>query len=546
MEMLCRQCEQSKAETGCVKVGVCGKPADVSALQDLLVITVRGISKLALAAGAKGVDLGRAEAFVEDAMFATLTNVDFSAETISAHIDEGIAIREELRAGLVAAGESGEFAAPCTTLNPPADLDERIALAAEIGSPWDTSRDEDVVSLQETTIYGIKGLAAYAHHARRLGQSDPAVGEYIFRAMDAIGDKSLELGDWLELALEAGKVNLRVMELLDAANTGAYGTPVPTKVPLGHRPNKAILVSGHDLLDLHELLKQTEGKGIDIYTHGEMLPTHGYPELKKYPHFYGHYGTAWQNQKKEFVDFPGAILMTTNCLMIPSDSYKENLFNSGLVSFDNVPHVDHSDFSAVIERALELPGFTDEVDNGFVNVGFGHGTVLGVADTVIDAVKSGAIKHFFLVGGCDGARPGRNYYTDFVDATPSDTIVLTLACGKYRFFDHDLGEIGGLPRLMDMGQCNDAYSAIRVAVALAEAFDTDVNSLPLSIVLSWYEQKAVAVLLTLLYLGIKDMRLGPTLPQFISPNVLNVLVENYGLTPIGEDAAADVAALLAS
>jgi len=377
-----------------------------------------------------------------------------------------------------------------------------------------------------------------------LGHTDPAIYAFEHELLAALSDKSLELGDWVRLALNTGEVNLRTMELLDAANTGAYGNPVPTQVPLGHRPDKAILVSGHDLKDLRELLEQTEGFGIDIYTHGEMLPSHGYPELKKYSHFCGHYGTAWQNQRKEFNEFPGAILMTTNYIQNPRDTYSANIFTTGRVAHPSAAHVENGKFKVVIDRALELPGFTDEVDAGSVMVGFGHEAVLGVAPVVIDAVRSGAIRHLFLVDGCDGAKPGRSYYTDFVDQAPADTVILTLACGKFRFFDHQLGEIGGIPRLLDVGQCNDAYSAIRIAVALAEAFEVDVNDLPLSMILSWYEQKAVTILLTLLHLGIKDIRLGPSLPVFITPAVLQVLVENFNIQPIGKSAEADLAAIL--
>jgi hydroxylamine reductase len=322
------------------------------------------------------------------------------------------------------------------------------------------------------------------------------------------------------------------MELLDAGNTGTYGHPVPTKVPLGHKKGKAILVSGHDLKDIEEILKQTEGKGIYVYTHGEMLPTHGYPGLKKYAHFYGHYGTAWQNQHKEFPQFPGAILMTTNCLQKPQDSYKENIFTCGLVGWPGIKHIGDRNFATVIEKSLQLPGFSGDAEGKSVMVGFGRNTVLGVAGKVIEAVKNKQIRHFFLVGGCDGAKPGRNYYTEFVEKTPKDTIVLTLACGKFRFFDKELGDIGGIPRLLDVGQCNDAYSAVKIALALAEAFNVGVNDLPLSLVLSWYEQKAVAILLTLLYLGIKDIRLGPALPAFVTPNVLKVLVDNFNIQPI--------------
>ncbi|MDO9082932.1 MAG: hydroxylamine reductase, partial [Humidesulfovibrio sp.] len=371
-----------------------------------------------------------------------------------------------------------------------------------------------------------------ADHAALLGQYDPSVAAYIYEGLASALRTDLDLGAWVALAMRCGTANLRAMELLDAANTGAYGHPVPTSVPLGQKKGKAILVSGHDLKDLETLLKQTEGKGISIYTHGEMLPTHGYPKLKAYKHFFGHYGTAWQNQIKEFAAFPGAILMTTNCIQKPSATYLPNIFTTGLVGWPGAVHVGNEDFSAVIKRALELPGFAEDTDKGSVLVGFGRNTVMGVAGKVIDAVKAGHIRHFFLVGGCDGAKPGRNYYTEFVEKAPKDTIILTLACGKFRFFDKELGDIGGIPRLLDIGQCNDAYSAIQIAVALAGAFNCGVNELPLSLILSWYEQKAVAILLTLLSLGIKNIRLGPTLPAFITPNVLDFLVKNFDIKPI--------------
>lgn len=536
--MFCNQCEQAAKGVACTTVGVCGKKEDVAALQDLLVNVLRGLSDAAIAAGPRGVDTAEAGRFVADSLFATLTNVDFDPASLADKIDEAVRLREDL-----ACESCAEISGPFATLTPATSIEGKVAQGIELGSPWDTSRDDDVQALQQTTLYGMKGVAAYAHHARILGHEDATVYEYLLKTLAALSDPALDLGAWVGLALECGAVNLRAMELLDAANTGTYGHPAPTEVPLGHRPNKAILVSGHDLRDLELLLEQTAGTGIDVYTHSEMLPTHAYPELKKHPHLYGHYGTAWQNQHREFEAFPGAILMTTNCLMLPWDSYKERLFTSGPVHFSGVPHV-ADDFHAVIEKALSMPGFTDEGDNGSVLVGFGRNAVLGVAPTVIDAVKSGAIKHFFLVGGCDGARPGRNYYTDFVEQAPDDTVVLTLACGKFRFFDKQLGDIGGIPRLLDVGQCNDAYSAIQIAVALADAFEIGVNDLPLSMILSWYEQKAVAILLTLLHLGITDIRLGPTLPAFITPNVLQVLVDTFAIKPIGQTAEADLAEIL--
>ncbi|MCK5516387.1 MAG: hydroxylamine reductase, partial [Desulfobulbaceae bacterium] len=405
--------------------------------------------------------------------------------------------------------------------------------------------NEDLRSLKQITVYGMRGLAAYADHAAILGKEDDSVYSYIYETMAEFTKSGQTLEQLVGITLKCGEVNLKAMELLDAGNTETYGHPVPTEVPLGAKAGKAIAVTGHDLKDLEMLLKQTEGKGINIYTHGEMLPCHGYPELKKYDHFYGHYGTAWQNQAKEFPEFPGAILFTTNCIQKPKDSYKANVFTTGLVGWPDVVHIgEDKDFTPVIERALALPGFSEDTDKDSVMVGFARNAVLGVADKVIEAVKSKAIRHFFLVGGCDGAKPGRNYFTDFVEQTPKDCMVLTLACGKFRFFDKKLGDIGGIPRLLDVGQCNDAYSAIQIAVALAGAFECDVNDLPLSMILSWYEQKAVVILLTLFSLGIKDIRLGPSLPAFITPNVLDVLVENFAVKPIAETAAEDLKTIL--
>ncbi len=542
--MFCNQCEQTLNGTGCTTVGVCGKKPEISALQELVLHETVALSLWADAGRKAGVVDQAVDAYVDKAIFHTVTNVDFDAESLAGVVRALHAHRVALAAVVSAKGGSPAFADPSLDFEPAATLPELEAQAVAAGHFADRSADADVRSLMEVTIYGVKGIAAYADHARILGHSDPEVSAFTYKAFASLADRSLGVGDWVALALEAGKANLRAMELLDAANTGAYGDPVPTPVPLGHRPNKAIVVSGHDLKDLADLLEQTAGKGIDVYTHGEMLPAHGYPLLKKHPHFYGNYGTAWQNQRREFSEFPGAILMTTNCIQAPKDSYLPNIFTTGNVAWPGATHVESGDFSAVIDRALELPGFTDTVDGGEVLVGFGHEAVLGVAPQVIDAVKSGAIRHFFLVGGCDGAKPGRSYYTDLVDQAPADTVILTLACGKFRFFDHKLGDIGGIPRLLDIGQCNDSYSAIRIALALASAFGVGVNELPLSIVLSWYEQKAVAVLLTLLHLGITDIRLGPTLPAFVTPNVLQVLVDNFAIKPIGATAEADLEAIL--
>ena len=544
--MFCNQCEQTAKGTGCTVVGVCGKTGDVAALQDLLTQATRGLAVVAVAAETLGIDTSAAGAFTADALFTTLTNVDFDPETIAAKVDEGVVLRTALAEKVRAAAGSFDESDAHIFFTPAANVEGKIAQGQELGSPWDTTRDENVASLQQVTLYGMRGIGAYEHHARTLGHTDASIYSYLFKALAAMSDQSLDLNAWVALTLEAGAVNLRTMEILDEANTGAYGQPTPTAVKLGHKAGKAILISGHDLADVRALLEQTEGTGISVYSHGEILPSHAYPELHKYSNFAGHYGTAWQNQKREFDAFPGAILLTTNCLMPPSESYKPRVFTSGPVQFPGVQHLTRDDFSALIACAQASEGFADDTiaTGGEVLVGFGHNAVLAVAPTVIEAVKSGAIRHFFLVGGCDGAKPGRNYFSDFVDQTPGDTIVLTLACGKFRFFDRQLGEIGGLPRLMDVGQCNDAYSAIKIAVALAGAFECGVNDLPLSMILSWYEQKAVAILLTLLHLGITDIRLGPTLPAFITPAVLGVLVENFRIKPVAETAAEDLQTIL--
>jgi len=523
--MFCFQCEQAAKGEGCTKIGVCGKKPEVAALQDLLIQATKRLSVYAAAAREKGMVDDAVNRFTCEAIFSTLTNVDFDPDRFVTLINDADKYTRQLME------KTGEIeGAPTFT---PADSQTGLVAQGEaVGIKADADLDADILSLRELLIYGIKGLAAYADHARILGQEDDAVYAFIHSAMAATLDKTLGADDLVGLALKCGEVNIRAMELLDAGNTGTYGHPVPTAVPLGTKAGKAILVSGHDLKDLEAILKQSEGKGINVYTHGEMLPCHGYPELKKYAHFHGHYGTAWQNQAKEFDAFPGAILMTTNCIQKPRDSYNANIFTTGLVGWPGVTHIADKDFTPVIEKALELPGFTEDVEGKSVMVGFARNAVLGVADKVIEAVKSKALRHFFLVGGCDGAKPGRNYYTELVEKVPEDCVVLTLACGKFRFFDKDLGDIGGIPRLLDVGQCNDAYSAVQIAIALANAFECEVNDLPLSMVLSWYEQKACVILLTLLHLGIKDIRLGPSLPAFITPNVLDVLVKNFNIMPI--------------
>ena len=529
--MFCFQCEQTAKGEGCTKIGVCGKNSEVAALQDLLMYATKGLSLYALEGRKVGVNDRGVDQFTCKAVFSTLTNVDFDPDRFVKLIKETVAHRNALKEKVAAAGGKTGFTDGPAVFQPEATLEAMVAQGESVGIKSDPDVNPDILSLRELLIYGIKGTAAYADHAAILGQEDDKVYTFLHEGLAGTLDDSLGVEELVGLALKCGEINLRAMELLDAGNTGTYGHPVPTEVPLGGIKGKAILVSGHDLKDLDLLLQQTEGKGINIYTHGEMLPCHGYPELKKYSHFIGHYGTAWQNQAKEFAQFPGAILMTTNCIQKPQDSYKDNIFTTGLVGWPGVTHVS-KDFTPVINKALEMPGFSEDTNGQKVMVGFGRNAVMGVADKVIEAVKSKAIRHFFLVGGCDGAKPGRSYYTEFVEKVPSDCVVLTLACGKFRFFDKQLGDIGGIPRLLDVGQCNDAYSAVQIAVALSKAFDVGVNDLPLSMVLSWYEQKACAILLTLLYLGSKDIRLGPSLPAFVSPAVLDVLVKNFNIMPI--------------
>lgn len=515
-KMFCFQCEQTAGCTGCMgKTGVCGKSAGTAKLQDELTGALIGLAR----ACANNGKSEKTDRLILEGLFATLTNVNFDDEMLQKIIDN---VNEE-KANIVPG------CAVCT---------ERCGSTDN----YDVSRiwkaDEDIRSLKSLILFGIRGMAAYAYHAAVLGYKNEEVQEFLYKALCVLAE------DWgmeelLPVVMETGKVNLVCMEMLDKANTDTFGTPSPIQVPLKVEKGPFIVITGHDLYDLKKLLEQTEGKGINIYTHGEMLPAHAYPELKKYSHLKGNFGTAWQNQQKEFADIPAPILFTTNCLMPVKKSYEDRIFTTEVVSYPGMVHVgEDKDFTPVIDKALELGGYAQDMEftgiNGgkTVTTGFGHGTILGLADQVIEAVKAGDIRHFFLVGGCDGMRPGRNYYTEFVKATPKDTVILTLACGKYRFHDLDLGTISGLPRLMDMGQCNDAYGAIKVAVTLAESFGCGVNELPLSMVLSWYEQKAVCILLTLLHLGIKNIKLGPTLPAFISPNVLKFLTEQYNIAPI--------------
>jgi len=530
--MFCYQCEQTAKGEGCTKIGVCGKQPDVAALQDLLIYVLKGLALYAVEGRKVGINDKEVNAFTCEATFSTLTNVNFDQERFVPLINRGVELRNTLKEKVRIAGGKVDFPDGPATFKPGSTLEGLIKQGQTVGLKSDPTIDPDILSLHHTLIFGIKGITAYAHHAQILGQEDDAVYAFIHEGLAATLNRDLTLDDLVGLVLRCGEINLRTMQLLDAANTGVYGHPVPTKVPLGSKKGKAILVSGHDLKDLEELLKQSEDKGIYVYTHGEMLPCHGYPGLKKYSHLYGHYGTAWQNQAREFSEFPGAILMTTNCIQKPRETYNDNIFTCGLVGWPGVTHIKDRNFAPVVEKALAMPGFPDDTNGRSVMCGFGHNAVMGVADKVIGAVKEKAIRHFFLVAGCDGAKPGRNYYTEFVEKVPRDCVVLTLACGKFRFFDKNLGDIGGIPRLLDIGQCNDAYSAIQIALVLSKAFGCSVNDLPLSLVLSWYEQKAVAILLTLLHLGIKDIRLGPTLPAFVSPNVLDVLVKNFNIKPI--------------
>ncbi len=531
--MFCNQCEQTAKGMGCTVRGVCGKSPDVSALQDLLGQALKGLALYAVEGRRVGVINPKVDLFTAEALFSTLTNVNFDAERFRLFINKAVTLRGSLRGALEKAGGSVIFTEPVAGLKPAGSMDALVRQGEELGQPWNKEAPKDIVSLQQTLYFGLKGVAAYAHHSAILGKEEDGIYAFLHEGLAALTKPALSMDEWLGLVLKCGEINLKTMGLLDAANTETYGHPLPTEVPLGYKAGKCILVSGHDLNDLKNILEQTEGKGINVYTHGEMLPAHGYPELKKYAHLYGNFGTAWQNQQKEFPDFPGPIVMTTNCIREPKESYLSNIYTREMVGWPGATHIEGDDYSEVIDCALSMPGFTEEKDKGIVKVGFGHNAVLGIADKVIEAVKGGSVKHIYLVAGCDGAKPGRNYYTEFVEKTPSDTLVLTLACGKYRFYDKDLGSVGEIPRLLDMGQCNDAYSAIKVASALSEAFELDINDLPLSLIISWYEQKAVAILLTLLYLGLKDIRLGPSLPAFLTPNVLQVLVDKFNIMPIG-------------
>ena len=516
--MFCYQCEQTARGTGCVTRGVCGKSPEASDLQDVLVHAAKRLATRYANVPTTERPASLAP-MLEDALFVTVTNVNFDTTSILGMIREVVAA-----AGAPAAGVAVE--APEDTL---------LAWAREsMIAPRKATLGEDITGLQELLLYGLKGMAAYAHHARQMNRADPVVDAFMVEALAKLDAGVATVDELLALNLKCGEVTINVLALLDAAHGDTYGKPTPTPVLMGHVPGKAILVSGHDMVDLKALLEQTEGKGINIYTHGEMLPAHGYPELKKFKHLVGHFGGAWMLQQREFPNFPGAILMTTNCLMQPFEDYEGRLFTRNLVAWPGIAHIEDRDFSAVIEAALAAPGFTDSVKTGEHMVGFGHDAVLGAADKIIGAVKAGEIKHFAVIGGCDGSEGERSYYTDLGTTIPNDWVILTLGCGKYRLLGHDYGTVAGLPRLLDMGQCNDSFSAVKVALALADAFGCTVNDLPLSIVLSWFEQKAVCVLLALLHLNVKNIRIGPRLPAFLTPAVLKVLVDTFGLKPVGE------------
>jgi len=536
MSMFCYQCEQTAKGAGCTVAGVCGKDAQAAALQDLLVFAAKGLARYAHRLKGMGVVDREADVFIIEALFTTITNVNFDADVLGARLREAREVGGRLKARYEqACSDAGkEPEALCCDECPLAEgIDGLVAQAEALQIAKRREADgDDVVGLQELITYGLKGAAAYADHAQILGVADDEIFAEFNEALDYLAGNPTDIGELTARALKVGELNLKVMALLDTANTDAYGHPEPTAVRITPVAGKCILISGHDLKDLEELLQQTEGKGINVYTHGEMLPCLAYPELKKHKHLVGNYGGAWQDQRKEFDEFPGAVLMTTNCIQKPRDSYASRIFTTGLVGWPGVTHVADGDFAPVIDAALAADGFAETAEEKTITIGFARNAVLGVADKVIEAVKGGRIRHFFLIGGCDGAKPGRNYYTELAEKVPDDCVILTLACGKYRFNKLEFGDIGGIPRLLDIGQCNDAHSAVQIAVALAGAFDCGVNDLPLSIVLSWYEQKAVAILLSLLHLGIKDIRIGPSLPAFITPAVLNVLVENFNVAPV--------------
>ncbi|MDP4160675.1 MAG: hydroxylamine reductase [Bacillota bacterium] len=535
MSMFCFQCQETAKGTGCTVRGVCGKPENVANLQDLLIYTLKGISILAVQARVMGIVRPEIDKFIMDSLFTTITNANFDKNCFVERIQEGLKLREQLKQEVVKAG--GIIASDLNDAATwTASVEEFEAKAETVGVL--STENEDVRSLRQLLTYGLKGMAAYAEHAYALGHKNDELFAFMEKALVATLDDNLGVEGLIPLVLEAGKYGVDVMALLDKANTSTYGNPELTKVNIGVRKNPAILISGHDLKDLEELLIQTQGSGVDVYTHGEMLPAHYYPAFKKYDNFAGNYGNAWFKQDKEFESFNGPILLTTNCLIPPKDSYKDRLYTTGIVGFEGLKHIADrengkaKDFSAIIEQAKKCPPPT-EIETGEIVGGFAHNQVLALADKVVDAVKSGAIKRFFVMAGCDGRMKSREYYANFAQALPKDTVILTAGCAKYKYNKLNLGDIGGIPRVLDAGQCNDSYSLAVIALKLKEVFGLDdVNQLPISYNIAWYEQKAVIVLLALLYLGVKNIHLGPTLPAFLSPNVVNVLVTNFGIAGI--------------
>ena len=547
--MFCYQCEQTSKGEGCQTLGVCGKDETTATLQDLLIHVIKGVAMYAHRAAKLGASDPEIDAFTIKAIFSTLTNVNFDPDRLVELIHEAITNRDTARdmyeRASVMAGIAPAYLGGPAAWIPAESLEGLLAQGQQTLLPVRfLAEGKEIANLQELVLYGLKGVAAYAAHALALGAGDPVAYGKIHEILDSLTQPAPKAEELLANALAVGELNYRVMEILDKAHTETFGHPVPSKVRLHARKGKAILVSGHDLHDLYALLEQTKGLGIQIYTHGEMLPAHGYPKLKAYEHLAGNYGGAWTDQADEFAEFPGAILMTSNCIQEPKLKYKDRIFTSGAVAWPGVLHIADQDFGPVIEAARQAPGYAEDGSGEEITVGFGHNAVLSVAGKVIDAVKAGAIRHFFLIGGCDGARSGRSYYTELAESIPADCLILTLACGKFRFNKLDFGEIGGIPRLLDIGQCNDTYSALQIALALAKAFECGVNDLPLSLVLSWYEQKAVAVLLTLLHLGVRNIRIGPTLPAFLSPGVIELLHEKFNLMAIGAPEE-DLAAMLA-
>lgn len=545
-EMFCYQCEQTANGKGCTRLGVCGKTPEIANLQDLLIYQIKGISCYEKVLSELGHPIEKAViAFIESVLFTTLTNVNFDAEVHVQLLQESQKIKDSLREKVSASEGSSTLHdsdyCSCHTAQAqyrlPSTKSEMLHDAPIAGIMYDKSLDPDIRSLRQTILYGLKGISAYGHQARELGYCNDQVDSFYITALESLTDNRLTVEELIRMTMRTGEAAIEVMKVLDEANTSVYGNPSPHTVNVHIRKGPFIIVSGHDLKDLEMLLRQTEGTGINIYTHGEMLPSHGYEGLKKYPHLVGNFGGAWQDQQKQFDGIPGCILMTTNCLMRPRESYKDRIYSTNVVGWEGVKYIPKKpdgtkDFSEIIRHSLELGGFTQDVEPHEILVGFGHHATLSYADKIVQAVESGKLRHFFLIGGCDGARPGRNYYTDFAQLVPKDCMILTLACGKYRFNKMDFGEVAGLPRLLDIGQCNDVYSAIRIATALADAFNTDVNGLPLSLIISWYEQKAVADLLALLSLGIRNIYLGPELPAFLSPNVLQYLVDTFHLRKI--------------